>query len=210
MSAFYAEPPSQIFRLGDIVTGFQHPAFQIDKPGSDEIDTHLKIHLTRPLYFAVMTPCCSIENQCISLAPLIELRHKFFEFPRLVEDMTRLNITMKPEESLPPKAWDNLPLEQKGELLAKGDSYIFLQYFVYQPHAFLKPYALKKGSQVWPDIGYRMVDFKQTFRVDCSQIERNRPAPVGTKLLELSIAARSQLRDKLAHFFGRMPDEDRV
>jgi hypothetical protein len=194
--------------LGDVVTGFHHPAFQIDSPGNAEKSTDVRINLTRPSYFAVMTPCCSIEDQSISLAPLIEVRHRFFEIPRLAEDMTRLNSPMQPEDSLPPKAWENMTAEKKGELLARGPSYIFTECFIYEANPLLKRYALKKGTREWPDVGHRMVDFKQIFRVECNQVDRMRDAPEGTKLLELGIPTRSQLRDKLAAFFARIPAED--
>jgi hypothetical protein len=208
LAAFYSDNPSKIFRLGDVVTGFHLPAFQIDAPGAPEKSTDVRINLTRPSYFAVMTPCCSIEDQSISLAPLIEIRHRFFEIPRLAEDMTRLNAYVQPEDSLPQKAWENMPPEKKQELLTRGPSYIFIECFVYEANALLKTYPLKKGNHEWPNVGYRMVDFKQIFRVECNQIERMRDAPEGIKLLELTIQARTTLRDKLAAFFARVPDED--
>lgn len=208
MAAFYSDNPSKIFRLGDVVTGFHHPAFQIHTPGALEKSTDVRINLTRPSYFAVMTPCCSIEDQSISLAPLIEIRHRFFEIPHLAEDLTRLNSHMRPEDSLPPKAWERMTPEKKVELLARGPSYIFIECFAYEPNALLKTYSLKKGTNEWPAVGHRMVDFKQIFRVECDQIGRMRDAPEGTKLLELSIPIRSQLREKLAAFFARIPEED--
>jgi hypothetical protein len=208
VAAFYSDSPSKIFRLGDVVTGFHHPAFQIDTPGAPEKSTDVRINLTRPSYFAVMTPCCSIEDRSISLAPLIEVRHRFFEIPRLVEDMTRLNAYMQPEDSLPQKAWEKMTPEKRGEFLAKGPGYIFTECFVYEPNPLLTTYTLKKSTHEWPNVGHRMVDFKQIFRVECNQIERMRDAPEGTKLLELSIPIRSQLRDKLAAFFARIPEED--
>jgi hypothetical protein len=207
LQAFYADKPSKILRLGDVVTGFHFAALHMDSPGTEKT-LDVKIHVTRPNYFAVMTPCCSIENQSISLAPLTELRHKFFEFPRLVEDFTRLNVPMPPEETLPPKHWENLSTEEKSKLIANGPSYIFLECFIYEPNAIFATYPMKKGTQSWPAVGHRMLDFKRIVRIECTQIERNRDAPAGTKLLELTIAARSQLRDKLAYFFGRIPDED--
>jgi hypothetical protein len=66
LPAFYNEQPSNIFRLGDVVTGFQFAALHMNSPDPNEKHLDLKIHLTRPAYFAVMTPCCSIEDQSIS------------------------------------------------------------------------------------------------------------------------------------------------
>lgn len=205
---FYNDNPSKILRLGDVVTGFHLASFHVNDPGNAGKPLDLNVHVTKPLYFVVMTPCCSIENQSISLAPLTQLRQKFFEFPRLVEDMTRMNVRMEPQESLPPKHWESLSADEKGKLVAKGLSFILLDCFVYEPNGLFKPYSLKKGTKSWEGIGHMMVDFRQTFRVECPQIERGNDAPDGIKMLELSIETRSKLRDKLAHFFGRIPDED--
>jgi hypothetical protein len=79
---------------------------------------------------------------------------------------------------------------------------------VYAPNPIFETYELKKGKQAWPVVGHYMVDFKSIVRIDCALIERKREAPAGTKILELSVVARAQLRDKLAAYFGRIPDED--
>jgi hypothetical protein len=92
--------------------------------------------------------------------------------------------------------------------MAKGDSFIFEECFVYDANPLFSAYSLKKGSQTFPPVAHRLLDFKRIIRIDCTLIERNRDAPAGTKLLELTISARTQLRDKLAHFFGRIPEED--
>lgn len=208
MQPFYADNPSKIFRLGDVITGFHSAEVEMDIPHDDA--TGLQIRVTRPKFFGVMTPCCSIENKVISVAPLVPLRHKFFDNPHLFEDFTRLNSRIEPQNTLPPIAWSNLTPEQRTDLLARGQSYIFIECFVYAPNAVLGTYPLKKGTQAWPEVGHWMLDFKSIFKIDCGQIERNREAPAGIKLLELRIPARSELREKLAYFFGRVPDEDIV
>jgi hypothetical protein len=178
----------------------------MDSPGTGAIPLDIKIHLTRPNYFAVMTPCCSIELQSVSLAPIVEVRHRFFSFPRFAEELTRINTPMPAEEAVPPQHWAALSAESKGELIARGPSYVFYECFVYEPHAIFGNYELKKGKESWT-VGHRMVDFKSIFRVDCNQIERDRDAPAGTKILQLTNAARAQLRDKLLSYFGRDADE---
>lgn len=115
---------------------------------------------------------------------------------------------MPAEQALPPKHWESLTAEKKSELMAKGESFIFEECFVYDANPLFTPYELKKGAKTFSPVAHRLLDFKKIVRIDCALIERNRDAPAGIKLLELTIAARSQLRDKLAHFFARIPDED--
>ncbi len=206
MPPFYIEPPTSNLRFGDVVTGFHLAALRMDSPGGSATPLDIKIHVTRPNYFAVMTPCCSIELQSVSLAPIVEVRHKFFSFPRFAEELTRINAPMPAEEAVPPQHWAALSAERKGELIARGRSYVFYECFVYEPHAIFGKYELKKGKESWT-VGHRMVDFKSIFRVDCNQIERDRDAPVGTKILQLTNATRAQLRDKLLSYFGRDADE---
>ena len=125
--------------------------------------------------------------------------------------MTRLNAHVEPKNSLPLTAWERMDPAKKAELLSKGPSYIYIECFVYEPHPLIPTYTLKKsskeGTKEW-EIGHRLIDFKQIFRVECNLIERLREAPEGIKLLELTISVRSQLREKLAAFFARVPEED--
>jgi hypothetical protein len=53
-----------------------------------------------------------------------------------------------------------------------------------------------------------MIDFKSIVRVECNAIERGKPPPTGMKFLQLSIRAREGLRQKLALYFARVPEED--
>lgn len=118
----------------------------------------------------------------------------------------RINERIPAEEAVPPKHWENWSPGQESELRAKGPSYVFYQYFVYEPHAILGAYELRKGQQAWK-VEHRMADFKTIFRVECAQIERDRDAPNGIKILQLTTAARGQLRDKLTAYFGCNADE---
>jgi len=207
LPAFYTDQLSSILRFGDVVTGFQLTALRVDSPGASASQLDLKIHVTRPPYFAVMTPCCSIEMQSISLAPLTEVRHSFFSVPRFEEDLTRINVPMLADQAIPPKRWESMSPGEKSELLAKGPSYVFYECFVYEPHDVFRTYELKKGKLAW-NVKHRMVDFKTIFRVECVHIDRNRDAPSGIKLLQMTTAARAQLRDKLTYYFGRNADEE--
>ncbi|MGB6500863.1 MAG: hypothetical protein WBG19_05640 [Thermoplasmata archaeon] len=208
MCAFYSDQPSATLRFGDVVTGFQFAALHMDSPGPDEKGVDLKIHVTRPRYFAVMTPCCSIELKSISLAPLVQVRHRFFDFPPLAAELTKINSPMPPETPFTEEHWKTLSAEKQQEVLGQGNSYVFDDCFVYEANAIFPAYVLKNKKISLSAVGQYMVDFRSIARIECSQIERNHDAPSGMKLLELSVQTRGQLRDKLAHFFGRVPAED--
>lgn len=189
-----------------MVTGFQLAALYMNSPHrSATLD--LQIHLSQPRYFAVMTPCCSIEMKSIALAPLDELSSEFLSLPQLWDDLTSVNRQMQAERAVPPKKWEHLDATKRSEILAKGMRYVLLDYFIYDVHVFFEAYPLKRNKES-RDFRHRLVNFKKIFRVDCSQIDRDHDAPAGVKLLQLTDDVRGQLRDKLAYFFGRVPDED--
>lgn len=177
-------------------------------PDSSAKELDLQIHLSQPKHFAVMTPCCSIEMKSIALAPLEQLRVTFLSYPQLWENMTAINSRMPPEQAVPPKQWEKFDTKQQSEIVARGLSWVFIDTFIYEEHGFFEPYTIKKSKEVSREFRCRQIDFKKIFRVDCSQIDRNRDAPAGVKVLQLTDVVRAQLRDKLAFFFGRPPDED--
>lgn len=53
-----------------------------------------------------------------------------------------------------------------------------------------------------------MVEFGRIHRVECSEFDRGKVAPSGTKLLQVSVQTRKELRHKLSEYFGRVPKED--
>jgi hypothetical protein len=205
--AFYTDQPTKNLRFGDVVTGFQLAALHMDIPTNAESSPDLKIHLTRPQYFAVMTPCCSIEMQSFSIAPLVQVRSAFFAVPYFAEDLSRINVPAQPEKAVPPQHWDNLSAEEQLELVNQGLAYAFYDCFVYEPADLFTAYTVRKKKESWTT-GHRLVDFKSIFRVECAQIERDRDAPGGIKVYELTTLTRAQLRDKLTAYFGRNADAE--
>lgn len=189
------------------MTGFQSAALRMDSPGSGEKALDVKIHLSQPKYFVVLTPCCSIEMQSLALAPLEELWNAFLSLTHLWDDLAAVNSQMPAERAIPPAAWDRFDAAQKAAKVAEGVKWVFVNCFIYEPHELFETYTLTKGK-VSREFRHRLVDFRKIFRVDCSLIDRGRDAPAGIKLLQLTDPARAQLRDKLAYFFGRPPDED--
>lgn len=201
---FYLDPPTKELRFGDVVTGFQHPTVRIDTPDS-AVD--LKISVTRPQYFAVMTPCCNIELSAVSLAPLIQVRDAIvLKHPRLLANLTLINVPFQPKEGFTDGQIAKMDLAKQAELLSQSAQYAFLDCFVYEPNGLFPFYEIKR-KETAAKLQYRMVDFKSIFRVECSLIEREQIVPTGVKISELTVITRAQLRDKLTFYFGRNADE---
>jgi hypothetical protein len=208
LPAFYDEQPDRALRFGDVITGFQTVTPHLHKPGSD-IDVELGITVTRCAYYAVMTPCCSIENKSITLAPLLSIRPAFLRNPYFEEDLTRINRKVPPEKFVSPEVWQKLLPERREIMRATGEAYTLMECFIYAEDPRLKRYKLHvPGGPV--DMGFYLLDFKSIYRIDCDLIVRGKDAPTGTKYLQLTVPVREQLRQKLASYFVRRPEEDQV
>ena len=206
MAGFYEDSPEPVLRFGDVITGFQLATPRTQRP-SPETQYDWSIAVSRPTYAAVITPCCSIEKKSFALAPLVEIRPGFLSNEYLAEDLTRINRKVAPEQSLPRDAWKRLPFEKRQSHLGKGQSYVFIECFIYEASGLLRKYELnRKGGAI--EMGHYMVDFKSICRVDCDSVNRNQPAPPGTKVLQLDVSTRQALREKLSFYYGRVPDED--
>jgi hypothetical protein len=205
---FYNDNPGQDLRFGDVLKGFVATSPEFKIPSSEDPPAW-RLKVTQARHFVVLSPCCSIDRGCLLLAPLLKIRPSFLTNPHLSEDLTRINAPVPADKSLAPTAWNGLPETEKAKRLAVGDGLIVLECFVYAPHACLGSYQLpmKAGSV---DQSAYLVDFGTTFRMECDAVSRDKPAPPGTKVLELSIETRKLLRSKIAAYFARVPDEDLV
>lgn len=204
---FYLDPPTKELRFGDVVTGFQHPTVRIDVP-DNALD--LKIVVTRPQYFALMTPCCNIELNSVSLAPLVQVRDAIvLKHPRLHDNLSLINVPFPPKEGLTEEQIGKMDAAKQAELLSGGAKYTYLDCFVYEQNGLFPAYEVKRNKQTVATLRYRMVDFKSIFRVECSLIEREKDAPSGIKVSELTATTRAQLRDKLTYYFSQNADEER-
>lgn len=206
MAGFYAGDPESAWRFGDVICGFPAATPQKHKPTREDV-TGFTIRVEHPQYLAVMTPCCSIENKVIALAPLVEIRPSLLNNPYFEEDLTNVNRRVPPEKSVPPEAWAKMPPERRESIRSQGLSYVFLDLFIYQDHPLLARYTLhRKAGAI--DIGHYLVDFKGIFRVECDLVDRSKEPPAGLKILQLTALTRKELRDKLSFYFGRQADED--
>jgi len=206
LSGFYEDKPEPKLRFGDVITGFQVVFPQIHKP-TTTIPCNWGISVSQPLYLVILTPCCSIEKKSINLAPLSQIRPSFLDNEYFKDDLTRINRKVQPELSVSHETWEKvLPETRKEKLLAEGVAYTNLEIFIYAPHDLLEKYNLNRKPPI--EMGYYMIDFKTICRIDCNEIEREKDAPTGTKILQLTIPVRQEFREKLAFYYGRVPDED--
>ena len=210
MSRFYDDQPEQVLRFGDVIKGFHAVILEAQDP-SIELRNDWAVRVSNPACLIVMTPCCSIDKKSIAMAPLIEIRPSFLDNEYFAEDLTRINRKVSPEKSVSRSVWDkHLSPERKQKLIAAGRDYAVLDCFIYEAHDLLKMYQLDRKKSGPIEMGYYMVDFKTIYRINCDKINRNNPAPPGMKILQLSMSARDDLRNKLSLYFGRTPPEDQV
>lgn len=209
---FYEQDPEQALRFGDVVWGFPLPASHVGRgtisPGHPE---QYSIGVISPSHAAIMTPCCSIGGRTLALCPLMRVDPVLGRNPYLEEDFTRLNGPLMPQQSVPPEAWQEMndEVKQKRFGFPYAPSYAWAYYFVYAGHDLLPKYVLR-GKQGDREINQYMVDFRRIHPLDWDKVVDAQRAPMEVKVLQLTIETRKQLRDKLAHYFARIPDEDQV
>jgi hypothetical protein len=205
--AHYEDESDPAFRLGDIVQGFVAGTPCFEEPGTEMGPDGLSLQVFCPTHSAILTPCCSIEKQYLTLCPLQQVRPGFFKNPFWEEDLTRLNYEMLPEHVLPPQKWEGLQKEEREKRIGGGRAYALLSVFIYAAHPLLPEYTVGKAKHA---TGHYMIDFKQMYTVRCRAVVNPKQSPLDAKVLQLSISSRQALRDKLAAYFGRRPDEDRL
>lgn len=198
------ENPDPFLRLGDIIKGFQ-----FIKPNFENLDENplsFSVSFEKVEYFVILTPCCSIEESKITVAPLRKIASKYFLNPHFSEDFTSINRIMPPEYQLPPEHWEKLPEDVKNAKIGEGSTYFFTNFFIYSDHILLPKYSISyKGSTY--DTGYYQIDFKETYSIESRRIQRDVNFP---KILQLSKVSRHDLREKLSFYYYRVPEEDKV
>jgi hypothetical protein len=206
---FYEERPSEALRFGDVIRGFVVSSARVDSPQPSSPPEEYGIEVEVPEYSVILTPCCSIRGGCLSLSPLLHVLPTFFDNPYLAEDLTRVNRPIRPQQSLPPAVWERMDAEEKAQRfdMARPLGYAFNSIFVYPPHDLLPSYQLnKRGGPI--ETQCFMVDFARACRVLSEGVHNPQQSPLQTKILELTVQARAELREKMADYFGRVPAED--
>ena len=212
---FYEPTNSKILRLGDVVKGYLSTETKIKQPFlsiENSIYHNYTVNFKVPSFSVVLTPCCSIgEYNMICISPLIELKKDFFKNPYLVYDFTHINREIEPDKAYAPDDWQKIPPEEQQAKLARGKGYIEYYLFIYAPNDCFPPYE-RRGQQTQ----FYMVDFRNIQTLRCGLIKSREDTSeedtniLASKCLQLSIQTRDELRMKLAHYFGRRPDEDEM
>lgn len=206
---FYEEEPQKVLRFGDVLQGYLLCTPVIQEPMVKKSICGCHIDVDLPKYTVVMDPCCRTRHKMISLSPLIRIWGTFFNNPYLAEDLTRMNREMEPRETVPSIKWKSFPEEEKQKRLGVGRSFAFENLFVFAPHPLLPKYIIsRKEDDI--ETNYYMVDFRNTYKLCCDKINSPTDAPLESKILQLSYVTRSELRDKISAYYGKVPAEDKV
>lgn len=206
---FYERKVDQALRFGDVLRGYPSATPTIQEPLLSPTGHAYNIDVDLPSFSVVLSPCCSIGDKTISLAPLTGLRGTFFNNPYFVEDLTRINREMEPQQAVPPDVWDRFGMEERQRRLGEGKGYAFIELFVYAENEMLPRYTVhRKQGNI--ETGYYMIDFRSVYRLNCDSIVTPENSPLKSKCLQLSLQARSELRDKIASYFSRVPLEDSI
>jgi len=208
---FYEQKGDNALRFGDVIRGYININTTIKGPVLDYkcLNESYTLDIGLPKFCVVLSPCCSIGDNTISLTPLIKVNKSFFHNPYFAEDLTNINRKMKPEQTIPPEAWKDLTIEKKEKCLMEGVTYAHLRLFIYEKNDLFEPYVFNiKGKEI--EIRYYLIDFRNVYKINCNKISSPENAPLESKCLQLSIQARSELRDKISYYFGRVPEEDKI
>ncbi len=209
---FYHGDIEGTLRFGDVLKGYIS-AYPIITGGNSPqvLFKNLEsINISYTDYCAVLTPCCEFEKNksSILITPILQIRQGFLGNPHLAEDLTRINRKMFPNQGLHPRAWENIPPEEQAQRMNAGLEYVLYNFFIYESDPIFPEYNINRNGEVITT-KHHMIDFGKIFRVKI-KYGSNRESPPLNKCLQLSITSRNELRDKLSHYFSRVPQEDIV
>jgi len=211
MGNFYSRTLDKELRFGDVLQwGVSTPSFYKNKSNLENKDFSIKVCYTS--HSVILTPCCTIGKQSkITLAPLVQVRNSFFSNPYFVEDLTRINrILEEPEKSVSPEIWKKMPPKKRDEILEEKKPYAFLNFFIYESNPLFPSYEVNVKDGTKYKTNYYMVDFVDTYKIEYDNPSSPNNFLLKCKCLELSILARTELRDKISYYYGRSPKEDLV
>jgi hypothetical protein len=206
---FYATEIDRALRFGDVLQGYPSSTPIIEEPILVKSEAVYNVNVRFPQYTVVMDPCCEIRNKSISLTPLVDLPRPFFDNPYFAEDLTRINRKMEPQEAISPSIWERLAPEEKQKRLEVGRTYALLNLFVYEKHVLFPKYTLHRKDKEDVETNYCMIDFRNTYKLCCNKIITPEDSPLESKMLQLSIGTRSELREKLVNYYANAPAEDK-
>jgi len=199
-------------RFGDVLRGFINTVPNIENPFIPTQELNFTIISKIPTYSVVMTPCCSIGEQTILLAPLNPVPSHLFQNINIVDKFTILNRPIQRKLSIPPKGFAKMSPQKKKEIERERKSYTFIYYFFYDKHDIFEPFEVRISDKTYTS-QFQSVDFRQMYQIRSKHIIKNNRVHqniLDTKCLELSTHTRNALRDKLTFFFGRPPKEEKA
>jgi len=198
---FYSPDIGSTFRMGDIVRGFVLGTACQSEPSVGVCD--YQVNLRSPNFAVILTPCCSMGDKTLTLAPLVRINPKWRENPYFSSDLTNINREMLPEQTMSPATWQKLGDNERKRRLERGRGYALVEWFIFPPHPTLGTYTLKDTT-----FGYFAIDFRSAHRVECEAVVSTKQVPITAKVLELEIGMRNELRNKVSFYYGRVPQED--
>jgi hypothetical protein len=207
---FYSNTLEKSFRLGDILRGFINITPKIKEPFFDKQNSDYSITIEYPEYSVVLSPCCSIGDKKICVTPLMQVRKSFYSNPHFVEDLTRINRKMRPQDAFAPDKWSVKSEQEKINILKDDFVYSLVELFIYAGHDSLPSYEMRLPGGKIKKTNCYLIDFRNIYKVDCDTILSPDKVPIAAKYLQLSINSRNELRDKLAYYFSRKPLEDEL
>lgn len=202
---FYEERSEPILRFGDVITNIVEHVPVLNKLPHDN---EYQIDIKNTKYFVVTSPCCSIEDEMLSVSPMRPVLQKLFDNEYFRDDFTRLNLPIDPQNSIPKKAWDKMDVDKQRQFLEKGKTYSFIELFAYQGNECFDEYKITTREREVFSSRYYLIDFRNIFYFRSKEVRRGNDFSA-IKLIQLSIDTRKELRDKLTNYFARVPEEDR-
>jgi hypothetical protein len=205
---FYQSIRDAVPRFGDVIRGFvkSTPVQRVALLSSGSHD--YQVEVTIPTYCVILSPCCSIRDGLIALAPLRHVMGNLFLNPYFAEDLTRINRLVAPEKSVSPDRWSLMSDDEKSARLAGGPAYTFMEYFIYEEYPDVLPKYEVKCKRETLQTGFYMIDFRDSFRVTFAAADKPESFPPEARLLQMTRETRAELRKKVMFYYSRVPDED--
>ena len=204
---FYSQEPDSALRFGDVISGFVSSIPRMNDLATNQKHPDYQLDLSMPEFCVVLSPCCSIGDSTLTLAPLQIVINSFFKNPYFVEDLTRMNRPVPPELSVSPADWQQFSEDDRQNRLKEESAYVNIEYFVYAEHEILPRYKVTL-RKIEYETGCYMIDFRKCFRVICHRVRSANDSPIEAKYLQLTVEARQDLRMKISKYYSRPPQED--
>lgn len=211
MPNYYKDEIDMVLRFGDVLEGFANVEPVINNPieAAELLGTLFHVEVGIPKHVAILTPCCSIRDKVISLAPLVSVKSSYFTNEHIAEDLTKINRLIDPQETVPSDVWDMLGEEEREKRLAVGRTYAWNNIFIYQDNDVFTEDVLHVKDKDNIKTKYKMIDFKSIYKVKCDKIITPKDSQIiENKRLQLTDKARGELRNKISWYFTRVPEEE--